>query len=185
MSQAAVVTAVRARTTQDQVANNFVLQIVPGRFECIVGVSAIGGWIWDQFRFCLFLQFADGCTTRLFAFGLLSGTISIVVTVLKLGEQAVVFGSNVIEFFGLNAIGQLIDQIDHFLHDCVGVSDCFSHFGFWHFLSETFDHQDRLFAARNDQVQFAFFELFAGWEGDEFSVNLGNANRSDWPLEWK
>ena len=58
-----------------------------------------------------------------------------------------------------------------------------SHAVFGHFAGEALDHQDRVLAAGDDQVEIALFQLVLRGEGDELAVDVAQADRAERALE--
>ena len=65
----------------------------------------------------------------------------------------------------------------------MGFDDGRDHPVFGHFAGKAFDHQDRILAARDDQIEIAFFQFVLRGEGDELAADLPEPNRADRPLE--
>ncbi len=61
--------------------------------------------------------------------------------------------------------------------------DGFNHLVFGDFLAEAFDHQHRLFAAGDDQIERARLEFFLRGEDDEPAVELADADGGDRVIE--
>ena len=69
-------------------------------------------------------------------------------------------------------------------HLAVAEHDGFDHLVFGDFLTESLDHQHRLFAAGDDQIEGARFEFFLGRKDDEPSVDHADPHRGDRVIEW-
>ena len=65
----------------------------------------------------------------------------------------------------------------------MGRDDGLGHAVFGHLAGEALDHQDRVLAARDDQVQVALLQGVVRGEGDELAVDRAQPHRGDRPLK--
>ena len=95
----------------------------------------------------------------------------------QLSQESVVSRRFERSLFNVRLCVQFTHQADDFFTDPKTELKCVQHFQFRNFAAKTFDHGDRFFGRRNDDIHVAVFQLIVSWEGNEFTINASHSAR--------
>jgi len=157
---------------QNQVAHHAQLQIVPGAAENMGIQRPIGRRVGNELRQGLGFDRGHGFGTVLLADGLFGGLELAVIFGLQAFERVVGRGHFVLLLYDADLREQLVLQIANLPDDTMALFDCRQHSIFGQLTGETLDHQDRVFAARHDQVEIAVLKVVLRRERNELAVDL-------------
>lgn len=175
--------AVRPPARKNQIADHPLFQVVPATAEALRVERPLGRGIGDELGKRLLLQAGDRLGPRLLALGLLGRLERLVVVLPEPIGKAAVAGRDEFRLHRLDLLNYLPLQAAELDDVALGGHDRIGHQVFGHFAGEPFDHQDRRFRTRDDQVQVAHLQLVVRRKWHELAVDEPEANRSDRPLE--
>ena len=115
----------------------------------------------------------------LFAFGSLGGHQTVIELLADPVVEAVVFGRGEFGFFDPDLGDELFLHVADFFDHAVSGEDRLGHLVFRHFTSKAFDHQHGVFAAGDDQIERALFQLVHRRKRHPLVVDTAETHRSD------